>query len=190
MNALVRRGVALLTLAFVASAGLRPALAETSSFGPTAPPPELAAPIPSPPPPSTTSPQAPPRPQATKVHRRRTGLVAAGAVIFGLSYGGALVLSALFINCGRCISPDNALDFAIPIIGPAAGGPSHDSDLMIAWGAAQLGGALMLIYGLKGEDVDVVHEAPAPRVTRRGPDLHLAPLLARDAGGMVLTGRW
>jgi hypothetical protein len=75
----------------------------------------------------------------------------------------------------------------IPIIGPAAGGPSHDTDLMIAWGAAQLGGALMLIYGIKGEDVDVVREAP--RVARR-PELHLAPLLARDAGGMVLTGRW
>jgi hypothetical protein len=61
---------------------------------------------------------------------------------------------------------------------------------MIAWGAVQLAGALMLIYGLKGEDVDVVREAPAPRVTRSGPELHLAPLFARDAGGMVLTGRW
>jgi len=62
---------------------------------------------------------------------------------------------------------------------------------MMAWGGVQLGGALMLIYGIKGEDEDVdVREAPAARAARRGGDLHLVPLLARDAGGMVLTGHW
>jgi hypothetical protein len=48
----------------------------------------------------------------------------------------------------------------------------------------------MLIYGIKGEDVPAVREAPAARAARPGPTFHLAPMLARDAGGMSLTARW
>ena len=123
------------------------------------------------------------------MHRRRTGLVVAGAVIFGLSYGGAVFLSAAMINSGCCQS-GMAFDFLIPILGPVAGGPAADTDVMLLWSGAQLAGAVMLYYGLKGEDVPVVRAEPTSHSARRGPTLQLVPLLARGTGGLALTARW
>ena len=73
---------------------------------------------------------------------------------------------------------------------PVAGGPTTDSDIMILWSLAQLGGAVMLYYGLKGEDVPDGPEAPPARNVRPGPTLGLAPIVGRDAGGLTLTARW
>jgi hypothetical protein len=61
---------------------------------------------------------------------------------------------------------------------------------MILWSLAQLGGAVMLYYGLKGEDVPAGPEAPPARSVRPGPTLGLAPVVGRDAGGLTLTARW
>ena len=46
------------------------------------------------------------------------------------------------------------------------------------------------MYGLKGEDVDVVPATPVQTRPAAGTSMRLVPLLARDAGGMILTGRW
>lgn len=172
-RAFLRAGAAAAVLTSLVAIEARPARADSTGPVPVAPPPL----------------QSRGRPEVKRVHRKRAGLVAAGAVVFGLSYGGALVLSGLAIN-SRCCDPGMAVDFAIPIVGPVAGGPSPDRNIMIAWSAAQLGGALMLVYGLKGEDVDAVNEAPARRAGAAGPSMRLLPLLAHDAGGMVLAGRW
>jgi len=61
---------------------------------------------------------------------------------------------------------------------------------MMFWSGAQLVGAIMLGYGIKGEDVPEVRDVPAARVARDGPALNITPLLARGAGGMALTARW
>lgn len=174
------RPAALLALALVAELAASPAFAEAPRDGQAAP---LAAPGLSPPPPA-----APPRQEAS-IHRRRPGLITAGAIVFGLSWGGAVFLSAALINA-RAAPLHTALDYSIPILGPAATGPAPDERVMFVWSAAQLAGALMLIYGLKGEDVPADRGTPPTRADRTAPDLQLAPLLASGTGGMALLGRW
>ena len=170
--------VTLGVLAFFVTTALRPALAETR-------PPESAVPSKE----DAAYPQIPAHRQLTLVHKRRTGAIVGGAVIFGVSYGLALFLSgAMFAS--NCCNTSMAIDFAIPVIGPAAGGPSADSGLMLFWSGAQLVGAIMLGYGIKGEDVPEVRDVPPTRMTRTTPELQLTPLLARGAGGMSLTARW
>jgi hypothetical protein len=170
--------VAFGVLAFFVTTALRPAFAETHLPAAAAPPAEDAA-----------YPQVPAHRQLTMVHRKRTGALVGGAVIFGISYALALGLSgAMFAS--DCCNRSMAIDFAIPVIGPVAGGPSADSGLMMFWSGAQLVGAIMLGYGIKGEDVPEVRDVPAARVARDGPALNITPLLARGAGGMALTARW
>ncbi|HEY7374357.1 MAG TPA: hypothetical protein VIF57_19495 [Polyangia bacterium] len=171
------------TLAFgvlvvFATTALRPAVAETRLPAAAAPPAEDAA-----------YPQVPAHRQLTMVHKRRTGAILAGAVIFGISYGLALGLSgAMFAS--DCCNGSMAIDFAIPVIGPVAGGPSADSGLMMFWSGAQLLGAVLLGYGIKGEDVPETRDVPPTHVARPAPELQLTPLLARGASGMALTARW
>jgi len=166
----LRWRVAFVMIACGASAPLRPARAQTQpSFAPAAAP-------------------APPLP-VTTIHRRRPGLIATGAVLFGLSYGGALFLSAAMLN-SRCCSGDMALDFAIPVIGPVAGGPEPDRAVMILWSGAQLLGVVLFYYGMKGEDAPATRDVPVAHAAGYAPTLQLLPMLARDTGGMALTGRW
>lgn len=177
--------VALATLfALVGNIALRPALAQTPAAGLAGPPLIPAATVLTPP---TAGAPAPPR--AVLVHQRRTGLTVGGGIIFGLSWGGAVFLSVAMLASG-CCHPSNAISFSIPVLGPVAAGPMADSDVMILWSLAQLGGAVMLYYGLKGEDVPAGSEAPPARSVRTGPTLGLAPMLGRDAGGLTLTARW
>ena len=142
----------------------------------------VAAPAPTPPP----LPEAPP---LTTMHRKRTAPLIAGAVLFGLSWGGAVFLSAALINC-RCTSGDRALSFSFPVLGPVMGGPPADGSIWYLWSAAQLGGALLLGYGIKGEDVPVTRERAVHTVSLTRPELQLTPMVARDARGLALTGRW
>jgi hypothetical protein len=136
-----------------------------------------------------TRPSPAPAPAPTTIHRRRPGLTAAGAVIFGLSYGGALFLSAAMLN-SRCCRESMAFDFAIPIIGPVVGGPEPDRNVMILWSGAQLFGAVLLYYGIKGDDVPATRDGPAAGAAGSAPTLLVTPTLARNAGGMALTARW
>lgn len=184
-----RPAMTLVIVASFAGAVTRPAHAE-------APPSETAPrplfPIVAPPPPTAQVPSLalPAPPPATTVHRRHTAPLVGGAVIFGLTWGGAVFLSAALINC-RCTSRDQALGFAVPILGPVMSGPKADGNIWYLWSAAQLGGALLLGYGIKGEDVPMNGEAPVTRAARLSPpEVQLTPLLARDARGMALTARW
>jgi hypothetical protein len=168
----------LAVLVFFTCPPLRPARAETR-------PPEAAGSSKE----DAAYPQIPAHQQLTIVHKRRTGAIVGGAVVFGISYGLALFLSgAMFAS--NCCSTSMAIDFAIPVLGPAAGGPSADSGLMLFWSGAQLLGAVLLVYGIKGEDVPEIRDVPPTRVVRPAPALQLTPLLARGAGGMSLTARW
>jgi hypothetical protein len=170
-------------LVFFVTTALRPALAETRL--PAAAPADAAVPSKE----DAAYPQLPAHRQLTMVHKRRTGAIVSGAVIFGISYGLALVLSgAMFAS--NCCNTSMAIDFAIPVLGPAAGGPSADSGLMLFWSGAQLLGAVLLAYGIKGEDVPEIRDVPPTRVARPAPALQLTPMLARGAGGMSLTARW
>jgi len=144
-------------------------------------------PIVAPPPPVSASEPTPP---VTTVHRTRKGPLVGGGVLFGLSWGGAVFLSAALLNC-RCMSGDRALSFSIPVFGPMVAGPQPDEPLWYLWSAAQLGSALLLGYGLKGEDVPVTGEGRATRTASSiRPELQLTPMVARDAHGMALTARW
>jgi hypothetical protein len=182
-----RQTMALLVVASFVGATRLPARAEA------APPdtaPHILVPVAFPPPLQRPSPPPPALPAVTTVHRRRTGPLVGGAVLFGLTWGGAVFLSAALLHCA-CTHPDMALEFAVPILGPVMAGPPADGSIWYVWSAAQLGGAILLGYGLKGEDVPVTGDVPPTRTGwSRPPELQLAPMLARDARGMTLTARW
>jgi hypothetical protein len=202
---------------FVASAGLRPATAAAASDDdddrPTAAAPAPAAapavtPYPqgaaAPPPPYPVTPYAGypppgyapyppypgyPPPQLTKVRRARRGLVTAGAVTFGVSWGIAASVSFILLSGSSCSgSCDEADVLWIPVAGPllvaAQDNTSDAPGPFILWSLAQAAGLTMFIIGLVGRDVMEY------RVAERGPTFRLAPLLARDANGLALTARW
>lgn len=176
MSRLSTVAVGLLVVVF-ASTSLRPARAETG-------PPAASRPAQ-----DAAYPQVPAHRQLTMVHKRRTGGILGGAVIFGISYGIALFFSGAML-ASKCCTTSMAIDFAIPVLGPVAGGPSADGGFMMFWSGAQLLGAVLLVYGIKGEDVAEIRDVPPTRMTRAAPALQLTPLLARGAGGMSLTARW
>jgi hypothetical protein len=119
---------------------------------------------------------------APVVHERRPGLMVGGAVVFGLSWAPAVVLSGAMLADGCC--PKTAASLWIPVLGPMTALPAHDRGIGILWSAAQLAGVAMFAYGMVGHDVP-----PAPTASRP-PAVHFVPMLARDAGGMTLSGRW
>jgi hypothetical protein len=218
MTSPVRSWIAVGLLACVGNAAIRPAFAqaaadddanEPSTNAPTATPaagagappapPYPAAPYGGYPPPGYAPPgYAPPGyapypgyppPQVAMVHRPRRGLVTAGAITFGVSWGVAASISFVLSTstCGSTSCSDSADYLWIPIAGPlfVASNDSEDAPgIFYLWSAAQAAGVLMFIIGLIGHDV------PEYRIARRGPTLQLAPLFARDANGMALTARW
>jgi len=122
--------------------------------------------------------------QPVTVHRARRGLVTAGAVTFGVTYGFAATISFLLIG-----STSNNKDYMwIPIAGPAilamGSSGSDDAGFFFLWSAAEAAGVAMFIVGLMGHDVIEY------RLAERGPTLRLTPLLARETGGLALTARW
>jgi hypothetical protein len=146
----VRRWVALGTVVFLGIALVHPAIGQLLAPALRAPPPAPAAP-----PSLSLSAPPPPAPSlVTTVHRRRTGLVATGAVIFGLSWGLAVFLSAALINA-RAVNSGTALEYSAPVVGPLAAGPEHDKGLMAFWSATELLGVVLFGFGMKGEDVPV-----------------------------------
>jgi hypothetical protein len=124
----------------------------------------------------------PPPMQLTMVHRARVGLLIAGALTFGASWGLAATIS--LVCAGRC--SDGADYLWVPIAGPLLldVDASDASGILILWSAAQAAGAIMFIVGAIGRDVMEY------RIARHGPTVQLAPLFARDASGMALTARW
>jgi hypothetical protein len=201
MSSGLKRGLALGLLVSLFAGGLRSARAEEAP----APPPESAAPpagsaAPSPgtaAPPLTPSwpPQGYEPPQITMVHRKRHGLIAAGAITFGISWGLMASISSILLRGSDSSCSETCRESAklilIPFVGPYLG-DAHSSGgrvnpIAIGWGVVELVGATMLVLGFVGHDVPA---KPAVRTAQRGPTLDLAPMLARDAGGMTLTARW
>jgi hypothetical protein len=121
--------------------------------------------------------------QLTTVHRTRRGLVTAGAITFGVSWGIASTIS--LICSGSCSSGADYL--WVPVAGPLFLGVDNArgaSGILILWSASQAAGVIMFVIGMMGHDVMEY------RIARRGPTVQVAPLFARDAGGMALTARW
>ena len=206
----IRSWIALGVLAFVGNAAVRPAVppaaddaAEptvTPAAGPgtqgAAPPPATQYAPPPPygyPPPGYAPPGYAPypayryqQPQLTKVHRPRRGLVTAGAITFGVTWGIAATVSVL-LNCSGIDCSDVKDYLWVPVAGPALVAARSDGGgdaFLIFWSAGQAAGAVMLVFGLIGHDVMEY------RMARGGPTLRLTPLLARETSGMALTARW
>ncbi len=201
MSSGLQRGLALGVLASVFTCALRPAHAEEApapSAESAAPPAGTAAPPPEAATPALTPAWPPPGyepPQITMVHRRRSGLIVAGGVTFGVSWGlMAFVSYILLTSSDSGCSPtcrESAKLILIPFVGPYLG-DAHSSEgrvnpIAIGWGIVELVGATLLVFGFVGHDVPA---KPVVRTAQRGPTLDLAPMLARDAGGMTLTARW
>jgi hypothetical protein len=191
----VRSWIAVGVLAFVGNAAVRSAVAQTAAGEPTVTPSSGNGAVPAPPYPAAPhGGYAPPgsrQPQLTKVHRPRRGLVIAGAITFGVSWGVAAAGSFGFATSGCSSSECSEIaDYLwLPIVGPTVVAATEAGDegadgIFYLWTAAQAAGVVMLVIGLIGHDV------PEYRVARRGPTLQLAPLFARDANGMALTARW
>jgi hypothetical protein len=123
------------------------------------------------------------------VHRPRRGLVTAGAITFGVSWGIAATIS-LLLNDSSCVDScsDTADYLWIPVAGPMIlafrDSNSGGESFFVLWSAAQAAGLIMFVVGLIGHDVQEY------RVAQRGPSLSLAPMFARGSGGMGLTARW
>jgi hypothetical protein len=126
-----------------------------------------------------------------KPRRSHGGLVTAGVITFGVSWGvGATVSFIYATDSGSCSTFCNdAQDYLwIPVAGPLLFARSDSGSdwtgIFILWGAAEAAGLTMLIAGL------LTRDAPAVQVGERGPTLRLAPMLARGTGGLALTASW
>jgi len=146
------------------------------------PPPQWQAP-----PYGAYPPQAPP----PMVHRARRGLLTAGAITFGVSWGLAVVGSLSLMShsndtcTGRCQNGAEVL--WIPIAGPALAeyrDPDNTGEgltIAILWAGAEIIGAAMTVIGIVGHDV------PAYRVQRQA-SWHLLATASRGARGLALVG--
>jgi hypothetical protein len=150
---------------------------------PQYPPPQLQAP----PPYAAYPPQAP----LPMVHRPRRGLLIAGLVTFGVSWGLAVVGSLSLAShsndtcTGRCQSAAEV--FWIPIAGPPLA-EYRDPDntgqgraVAILWTGAEVVGAAMTVIGIVGHDVPAY---PTRRVAR----WNLLPTASREGRGLALVG--
>lgn len=145
--------------------------------------------------PGTTIPRPPPSPGPSMVHEPLAGLFIAGAVVFGVSYGFALLASfAVSVNgfdvdaapCGSCKS--DALKLAIPVAGPlildAGSSPGDRSGWLLLWSGVEAAGMAMLIWGLVGHDVPQTPSRAAPE------SLSIAPSITPRGGMFSLGMRW
>ena len=128
---------------------------------------------------------------STSIHRSRKGLVIAGAVTFGVSYGIATALGAWVgthhtsdcVDCGK-----TAALFAIPVAGPwvaEASSPRPSTTWpWAAWSGVEAAGLALLIVGLVGEDVPV---EPLPRAVAR---VTVVPTFTPDLSALSLHVIW
>lgn len=126
--------------------------------------------------PPTAAPVSPPGPQV--VHRQRTELVIAGAVVFGLSWLPAVLVSAK--GRGGCDDQDcrdHLTRLAIPVYGPwQVGGQQSNPALFVLWGLAQAGGLAMVVAGLIGHDVPADVNKPTVAIT---------PMASQSSAGII-----
>jgi hypothetical protein len=118
----------------------------------------------------------------TRVTKRRRGLIVAGGLTFGLSYG-LCVISAEIARMGTptpTSTPDDVL--FIPFVGPfiELGRTSGGSAVLVGLGLAQITGAAMIGIGI----------ATRKHLFVRNDQLTIAPLLIPNAGGLSVAGRF
>jgi hypothetical protein len=155
--------------------------------------PQPYAPVYQPPPPEPTGPEeihefdpnvAPPF-GYTRVTRKRKAFIIAGAVSFGVLYGGALVIAAVGGDLYRAGETDvNVSAMWIPVGGPflqASRSESSTAKMLFGLGGlGQTAGAIMLIYGLTTPKTLLV----------RNDQLSVGPLVAPNASGLSVSGRF
>ena len=128
---------------------------------------------------------------STSIHRSRKGLVIAGAVTFGVSYGIATALGAWVgthhtSDCAACGT--TAALFAIPVAGPWVAEASSPRPSAIwpwaAWSGVEAAGVALLIVGLVGHDVP---REPSPPVVAH---VSLVPTFTPGLSALSLHVIW
>ena len=135
--------------------------------------------------------QAPPAGPPVMVHRARKGLLIAGLVTFGVSWGLTVLVSASFndssnTTCTTTKCQEAADLFWIPFAGPiladnADPGDGSGRPLAVLWSLAEVAGATMAIIGMIGHDVLV-----DSRGRRVSSNWHLLPTMTANAQGLAL----
>lgn len=122
--------------------------------------------------------EAPPRPGE---RRRIRGLVIGGAITFGVTWGIAVMASAVLSGSSDCSDCDDVTPVLwIPLAGPLIADAVDSTDdggvtvMMALWTLAQTAGATMLVIGLIGR------KTPESQESTRG--WHLAPLVGQVNG--------
>ncbi len=109
-----------------------------------------------------------------------TGLLASGAVIFGISYGAAVVAAA-------ASNTDGDQELYVPFVGPWTALNNHDGTtdkvLLVTDGVFQaLGGFLVIDAFLNPRDVTTTRTRTA--------EVHVSPAVSPEFLGLAATGRF
>jgi len=141
--------------------------------------------------------EEPALPEPHVVHQERKGLLVAGGVTFGVSYGLAVLLGLFTTGGGGGLERDNETvrDGRFPVIIVPVAGPmlewwrapasSRGSPMVwAAWSATQAAGAAMLVAGFVGHDV--VEWRPVPE----GPRVRVVPAVTPQSGALSLDVSW
>jgi hypothetical protein len=148
--------------------------------------PRRAAPLAEPEPPSPLMPRW--------VHRRRPGLIIAGAATYGASYAAAVLLGLGTVGAGAAEECDDCRSRAavtiIPVAGPLLAwktAPEYNRGSVYfwaAWSGVQVAGLAMLVVGVIGHDVlEWRPQNGRPRVS-------LVPAFNGKLGALSLNVSW
>ena len=146
-----------------------PDMAAELKSSPTEPPPVSTAAVTQPPPTGTGGLAVRKGKIVGYKRERRRGLVIAGSVTFGVSWGGCAIVSAILgaagaDGCDSC--GDFAETFWIPLVGPIVADQVNHPDsatrtlMMVMLTGAQATGAALFIAGMVGKKVPVYEKGP------------------------------
>lgn len=131
----------------------------------------------------------PPPAGYTAVQRRRKGLLIAGPIVLGATYGYTSLIAAIGTDLDRSTGGTGAsiAPLFIPVIGPFLEMGQTDSYsaryLLAIDGAAQTAGAIMLYYGLTSTKTVFVRNDLLYSV-------NITPMVSPHASGLALSGRF
>jgi len=127
------------------------------------------------------------------IHEPRGGLVTAGGIVLGTTYGLQLLAALTFAigvpDDGGCSSCNQAGILLVPIIGPlviSLDPPGQDAASLaigFTFAGLELAGAAMLIVGLIGHDVPQAPYSSSSRIA-------FLPLVAPQAEGLSMLMHW
>jgi hypothetical protein len=132
------------------------------------------------------------------VHQLRTGMLAAGAVTFGLSWAAAAVAGEAVLvvtadGCDRACGSPAADRMFIPIAGPLLAGSQPGARTAFGfptwsyytWSVVEAVGAAMMVAGLIGHEVPEPEAASPPR-----PALTIIPTVSKGLSALALNLAW